>query len=95
MQAAPTKATPHEQALAAYRNLSAGQRVARQATDVAPIAQDDSGLVEPLDAESRVGQCHTDAHLGRQRYRPGRMQAQGAGTGADAHGVQFHRGAQQ
>jgi len=64
VQAGPAKAAAHEQTLAADRNLSAGQFVARQPADIAPIAQHLPGLSEADQTEQGVGQCRNQTDLG-------------------------------
>src|SRR3546814_10438718 len=56
MQAGPAKAAAHEQTFAAHRNLPAGQLVARQPADIAPIAQHLPGLSEADQTEQGIGQ---------------------------------------
>ncbi|MNV63253.1 hypothetical protein D3C71_1558360 [compost metagenome] len=57
VQTGPAKAAAHEQTFAADRNLSAGQFVAGQPADIAPITQHLPGLSQADQAEQGIGQC--------------------------------------
>ncbi len=64
VQAGPAKAAAHEQTLAADRNLSAGQFVAGQPADIAPITQHLPGLSQSDQAEHGIGQRRNQTDLG-------------------------------
>ncbi|MNO94190.1 hypothetical protein D3C76_858060 [compost metagenome] len=64
VQAGPAKAAAHEQTFAADRNLPAGQFVARQPTDIAPIAQHLPGLSQSDQTEQGIGQRRSQPDLG-------------------------------
>jgi hypothetical protein len=52
----PAKAPADEQPLLADRHVAAGHHVARQAADVAPVAQDRPGIAQADRAEGQEGQ---------------------------------------
>ncbi|MNR03249.1 hypothetical protein D3C85_1191350 [compost metagenome] len=64
VQAGPAKAAAHEQALTTDRNLSAGQLVAGQPADIAPIAQHLPSLSQSDQAEQGIGQRRNQPDLG-------------------------------
>ena len=91
----PAKAPADEQPLLTDRHVAAGHHVARQAADVAAIAQDRPGIAQANRAEAQEGQRRAQAEQRVQRERPRCHQAQKRGAGAHRHGVKLHRWPQQ
>jgi len=83
----PEEPTPHEQPLLADRHVLARHHVARQAADVAPVAQDDAGIAVADRAVGAERQRAADAHRWAQRERPWGHQAQKRGACTRRDGV--------
>jgi len=83
----PQKAASHKQTLLADRHVLAGHHVARQATDVAPVAQDDAGIAVADRAIGSERQRAADTHGGAQRERPRGHQGQKRGTCTRCDGI--------
>ena len=91
----PAKAPADEQPLLTHRHVATCHHVARQAADVAAIAQDRPGIAQANRAEGQEGQRRAQAEQRVQRERPRCHQAQNRGAGADRHGIKLHRWPQQ
>jgi hypothetical protein len=91
----PAKASADEQPKLTHRHVAAGHHVARQAADVAAIAQDRPGIAQANRAEGQESQRRAQAEQRVQRERPRCHQAQNRGAGADRHGIKLHRWPQQ
>ena len=83
----PEEPAPHEQPLLADRHVLARHHVARQAADVAPVAQDDAGIAVADRAVGAERQGAADAHGRAQRERPWGHQAQKRGACTRRDGV--------
>ncbi len=83
----PAKAAAEEQALLADRDVAAGHHVARQAADVASVAQDGVGLLQADAAEGRETEGAGKPQSGAQRERPRCHHARQRGAGANRNGV--------
>lgn len=83
----PQKALADEEPLLADRHVLARHHIARQAADVAPVAQDDAGIAVSNRAVGTECQRAADAQARTQRKRPRGHHGQKRGACTRCDGV--------